>query len=1358
MSTFDIQGTDRSERIEGTSAGESIYTGDGLDTVSAGPGNDSVNGSVTDGNVSYYAVTGSKLISGGDGDDFLYGGPEEDSISGDAGNDTIYGDAGNDHLQGGTGNDEIWAGHGNDAVDGGDGDDTIETGDGEDSVLGGTGNDHINGKLDDPVTGQFSFHTYAGAKQISAGAGDDFVYGSSNDDLLRGESGNDSLHGDAGNDSLDGGSGNDQLFGATGNDTLASYAGMDTLDGGAGDDRYLIGSPRFTLQDESGSDSALVLVDFVKMPSFIEQIEYAPGVRALPYWISALLPDEASGLGYLSNLGSTRTYGYAFPQTPPSYLATDSDYLSGWKAFNTAQIFATENLLTHVSDLLNLQFVKTNSALSINTLSFANNSQTASAGYALVPSSSSLGSDVFLADTPGNSVMDNGTYAALTLTHEIGHALGLKHPFSSQDSTGDMAPPPYLPASDDQTGWTVMSYNSDAAQYAFEFSALDVAALQYLYGPSLKSRTGDDAYAISTSSPNFVWDGSGTDLLDASALTEPVTLFLTPGYWGHVGINPAPSITAAGQVTVNFGTRIENLKGGPQDDHLYGADIANLIQGGAGNDVLQGWDGSDTLIGGVGNDTLYGGASTDWGFRNRGTDVAVFSGARSNYQIAWSSVTDALTVASTEEGTDTLWDIEQLRFADGTLLTADLRDNAAPLLMGTAPRYGALRVPMDTPITLTFNEPVQPGSGSFILKRGSETLQTLTARDSHIQFESATVTVTVPKDLLSPDTTYALSFSANAVKDLAGNNWAAPSTAYTFTLVNSSSSVDSVAPAIDGSVWRKMVAPTSPIQIPFTEQIVRGTGSIVLYEYNANTGEALSLASTSSIAGKNLTVTPAQALSASKNYAIAFMSGAIKDLAGNDFNFPDEATSLAPRLDLRITVDNTPPVAPKFITTAGFASSVDPQVTFTTSLGSVVMELYADEAPVSTANMLAYVNSGFYDGSLFHRVIPNFVAQGGGYAAGMVPLTSGYASILNEASNGLQNLRGTVAMARTADFNSATSQFYINYTHNAALDSAYAVFGKVVSGMSVVDRMADLPTQTVNLTYENVPVSDITTVKATQTLQGQWTSSTGLLSLSDLERNATWEYSLNSGSTWFGGHGNYLRVPDGFYKPGSLQVRQTDAQGLVSTAYVFPGSLQVNQASSKQLTATTVFWKDWETHPKTLAGVQLSPELTEKTDTRGVLEIGNLDLLPSDPIGRVTFSPSLESPTNAKASISLADVLATLKIYLGKTLPESYASPLNYVAADFDASGSVTLSDVLQLLKYYLGKNTGTIKPEWAFVDASGLTASSSDLPAGASDPVLSKTNAFPHAINLDVTNTESLQLVGVLRGDVDGSWTPAVN
>lgn len=144
------------------------------------------------------------------------------------------------------------------------------------------------------------------------------------------------------------------------------------------------------------------------------------------------------------------------------------------------------------------------------------------------------------------------------------------------------------------------------------------------------------------------------------------------------------------------------------------------------------------------------------------------------------------------------------------------------------------------------------------------------------------------------------------------------------------------------------------------------------------------------------------------------------------------------------------------------AAEKNPVVAIDTSFGPVKVELYPDKAPVTVQNFLAYVDDKFYDGTIFHRVVPGFVIQGGGLGADMREKPT-KASIKNEAGNGLSNARGTIAMARTNDPNSATSQFYINLKDNTMLDRAnaadrvgYCVFGKVIDGMDVVDKIASV--------------------------------------------------------------------------------------------------------------------------------------------------------------------------------------------------------------------------------------------------------------------------------------------------------------
>jgi peptidyl-prolyl cis-trans isomerase A (cyclophilin A) len=135
-------------------------------------------------------------------------------------------------------------------------------------------------------------------------------------------------------------------------------------------------------------------------------------------------------------------------------------------------------------------------------------------------------------------------------------------------------------------------------------------------------------------------------------------------------------------------------------------------------------------------------------------------------------------------------------------------------------------------------------------------------------------------------------------------------------------------------------------------------------------------------------------------------------------------------------------------------------VRFETSLGDFTLELDAEKAPISVANFLAYVDEGFFDGLIFHRVIPGFMIQGGGFTPDMAQKKNSKPQIKNEAANGLKNKRGTIAMARTNVVDSATSQFFINLVDNEFLDHqgpanyGYAVFGRVVEGLDTIDRIA----------------------------------------------------------------------------------------------------------------------------------------------------------------------------------------------------------------------------------------------------------------------------------------------------------------
>ena len=159
------------------------------------------------------------------------------------------------------------------------------------------------------------------------------------------------------------------------------------------------------------------------------------------------------------------------------------------------------------------------------------------------------------------------------------------------------------------------------------------------------------------------------------------------------------------------------------------------------------------------------------------------------------------------------------------------------------------------------------------------------------------------------------------------------------------------------------------------------------------------------------------------------------------------------------------------------AAEKKPVVLLKTSLGNIKIELFQKEAPISVNNFISYVKTGFYSGTIFHRVIPGFMVQGGGFTSEM-KMKKTVQPIKNEAANGLKNDRGTIAMARTSASDSATSQFFINLVNNDNLNRpmpdghGYAVFGKVIAGMDVVDKIASVSTG-VTMGFPNVPQTPV---------------------------------------------------------------------------------------------------------------------------------------------------------------------------------------------------------------------------------------------------------------------------------------------
>ena len=558
------------------------------------------------------------ILRGGEGDDFLYGGGGADTLYGLGGDDwlvsgeiynkttgTYTRDNRGDVLDGGAGNDWLTGGAADDRLLGGAGDDRLDGGGGRDILDGGDGDDQLSsGAVWDAITSSF-------------------LYDTAGDTLL-------------------GGAGNDILQGGTLEDTLDGGSGANLLWGGAGDDTYIIRSVHDQVWDESGNDKGIIHADwYLTGYGGVEHWSWAPGVQKLPGWIAALAttqPELATSAAPI-----VKYYHFAERIDAP-WLDGD---LRGFVPFNDDQRAFMKKVLAYVSTVINVEFRETADPQADDAIVMGNNTPGTGIGDGL---STLLRLNVDIAENLAPTE-DNG--GVLNYLQIVGHTLGLSHPATYVGDTGWASESAFLAERETTMDHTIMGYPHDPAYYRLSYSPFDIATLQYIYGPAAGIAAGDTVYRLDPEASTMFQDGSGNDTLDGSALSTNLTLDLRPGYWSDLGTRAA-SIIDAGQVTINFGTVIENVLGGSGNDRLTGNDADNVLRGGAGDDVLRGGAGSDLIDG------------------QAGLDVASYAGKFAGYKLqAGASGATIMNLAQRGE-VDRLSGVERLLFDDTAIaLDAD---------------------------------------------------------------------------------------------------------------------------------------------------------------------------------------------------------------------------------------------------------------------------------------------------------------------------------------------------------------------------------------------------------------------------------------------------------------------------------------------------------------------------------------------------------------------------------------------------------------------------------------------------------------------------------------------------------------
>ena len=318
-----------------------------------------------------------------------------------------------------------------------------------------------------------------------------------------------------------------------------------------------------------------------------------------PYWVAALEMDQwdIHVTPMLEDFG--RVIEYTFPDSQPSY---DHYEVTSWQPATEQMRAATREILTKFEVILDISFVEGSAPAATNVIAVGRSNQATTSGFSYFPNNFyEIGMDVFISKAYSNprftsELITNYDYEVLV--HELGHALGLKHPFEEEGSNVTV-----LSAYEDNTRNTAMSYDDNSVTFNGTLRPLDWMALTKFYGVKSTYNAGDDTYNFSTSGGKFIIDGAGLDTISAADTSLDVTIDLRHGAHSHLG-SKSSYITSAKQLTISHGSDIENVETGSGDDRVIATGLDNLITTGAGDDVIFAGGGSDVIRSGTGSDQI----------------------------------------------------------------------------------------------------------------------------------------------------------------------------------------------------------------------------------------------------------------------------------------------------------------------------------------------------------------------------------------------------------------------------------------------------------------------------------------------------------------------------------------------------------------------------------------------------------------------------------------------------------------------------------------------------------------------------------------------------------------------------------